>query len=113
MTTSQAAREEQKAFVQARLTAFELGHLLVKAKDPQEAIAIQTEYLKGQMAAMEEQDKAASGMIQSEMGAAAPDDDLAAEEWELAKAAVLKAASDRLDKPDDFLAYVRAKISNI
>jgi phasin len=45
--------------------AFELAHKLVKAKDPQEAIAIQTEYLKGQMAAMQEQAKAIGGMIQS------------------------------------------------
>jgi len=45
--------------------AFELAHKLVKAKDPQEAIAIQTEFLKGQMAAMQEQAKAIGGLIQS------------------------------------------------
>jgi phasin len=45
--------------------AFELAHKLVKAKDPQEAIAIQTDFLKAQMAAMQEQAKAIGGMIQS------------------------------------------------
>jgi phasin len=45
--------------------AFELAHKLVKAKDPQEAIAIQTEYVKGQIAALQEQAKAIGGLIQS------------------------------------------------
>jgi len=45
--------------------AFELAHKLVKAKDPQEAIAIQSEFLKGQMAAMQEQAKAIGTLIQS------------------------------------------------
>jgi len=45
--------------------AFQLAHALVKAKDPQEAIAIQTEYLKGQLAALQEQAKVIGGLIQS------------------------------------------------
>jgi phasin len=45
--------------------AFELAHKLVKAKDPQEAIAIQTEYLKAQLAALQEQAKSIGGLIQN------------------------------------------------
>jgi phasin len=44
--------------------AFDLAHKLVQAKDPQEALAIQSEYLKAQMAALQEQAKSIGGLIQ-------------------------------------------------
>ena len=44
--------------------AFELAHKLVQAKDPQEALAIQSEYLKTQLAALQEQAKTIGGLIQ-------------------------------------------------
>jgi phasin len=37
--------------------AFELAHKLVRAKDPQEAFALQSEYLKTQLAALQTQAK--------------------------------------------------------
>jgi phasin len=37
--------------------AFELAHKLVRAKDPQEAFALQSEYLKTQLAALQSQAK--------------------------------------------------------
>jgi phasin len=44
--------------------AFELAHKLVQAKDPQEALAIQNDYLKTQLAALQEQAKTIGGLIQ-------------------------------------------------
>ena len=44
--------------------AFDLAHRLVKAKDPQEAFALQSEYLKTQMAALQEQAKEIGALIQ-------------------------------------------------
>jgi phasin len=44
--------------------AFDLAHKLVQAKDPQEALTIQTEYLKAQMAALQDQAKSIGGLIQ-------------------------------------------------
>ena len=44
--------------------AFELAHKLVRAKDPQEAFALQSEYLKAQFAAMQEQAKELGAVIQ-------------------------------------------------
>jgi len=44
--------------------AFEFAHKLVQAKDPQEAFNLQSEYLKSQMQAMQEQAKAIGAFIQ-------------------------------------------------
>ena len=44
--------------------AFDLAHKLVQAKDPQEALTIQNDYLKSQMAALQEQAKAIGALIQ-------------------------------------------------
>ena len=44
--------------------AFDLAHKLVHAKDPQEALAIQSEYLKAQMANLQDQAKTLGGLIQ-------------------------------------------------
>ncbi|MCW2284732.1 phasin [Rhodoblastus acidophilus] len=45
--------------------AFDLAENLVKAKDPKEIMAIQTEYLKSQIAAVQEQAKAMGETIKS------------------------------------------------
>ena len=45
--------------------AFDFAHKLVKAKDPQEAFALQSEYLKSQIAALQEQAKEIGSIIQS------------------------------------------------
>ena len=44
--------------------AFELASNLVKAKDPQEAFALQSEYLKSQLSALQEQAKEIGALIQ-------------------------------------------------
>jgi phasin len=44
--------------------AFELAHKLVQAKDPQEAFALQSEYLKTQLSALQEQAKEIGTLIQ-------------------------------------------------
>jgi phasin len=44
--------------------AFDLAHKLVKAKDPQEALALQSEYMKAQLAALQNQAKELSAIIQ-------------------------------------------------
>ena len=44
--------------------AFELASKLVKAKDPQEAFALQSEYLKAQLNALQEQAKEIGALIQ-------------------------------------------------
>jgi len=44
--------------------AFDLAHKLVRAKDPQEAIALQSEYLKSQLAALQEQAKELGTVMQ-------------------------------------------------
>ena len=44
--------------------AFDLAHKLVQAKDPQEAFALQSEYLKAQLAALQEQAKEIGVLIQ-------------------------------------------------
>ena len=44
--------------------AFDLAHKLVKAKDPQEALALQSEYMKAQLAALQSQAKELSTIIQ-------------------------------------------------
>jgi phasin len=44
--------------------AFDLAHKLVHAKDPQEALAIQSEFLKTQIASLQEQAKSIGGLIQ-------------------------------------------------
>jgi len=44
--------------------AFELAQKLVKAKDPQEAIALQSDYLKSQLIAMQEQGKEIAALMQ-------------------------------------------------
>ena len=45
--------------------AFDLAHKLVHAKDPQEALAIQSEFLKTQIASLQEQAKSIGGLIQT------------------------------------------------
>ena len=44
--------------------AFDLAHRLVQAKDPQEAFALQSEYLKTQLSALQEQAKEIGTLIQ-------------------------------------------------
>jgi phasin len=44
--------------------AFDLAHKLVKAKDPQEAMALQSEYMKSQLAALQSQAKELSVVLQ-------------------------------------------------
>lgn len=44
--------------------AFELAHKLVQAKDPQEAFALQSEYLKSQLSALQEQAKEIASLVQ-------------------------------------------------
>jgi len=44
--------------------AFELANKLVKAKDPQEAFALQSEYVKAQISALTEQAKEIGAVIQ-------------------------------------------------
>ena len=44
--------------------AFDLAQRLVKAKDPQEAIAMQSDYLKAQLLALQEQAKEIGALIQ-------------------------------------------------
>ena len=44
--------------------AFDLAHKLVQAKDPQEAFTLQSEYLKAQLAAVQEQAKEIGTLIQ-------------------------------------------------
>ena len=44
--------------------AFELANKLVRAKDPQEAFTLQSEYLKAQLAALQTQAKELGGILQ-------------------------------------------------
>jgi phasin len=44
--------------------AFDLAHKLVKAKDPQEALALQSEYMRAQLAALQSQAKELGAIIQ-------------------------------------------------
>ena len=44
--------------------AFDLAHKLVKVKDPQEAFALQSEYVKAQISALQEQAKEIGTLIQ-------------------------------------------------
>jgi len=44
--------------------AFDLAHKLVKAKDPQEALALQSEYMKSQLAALQTQAKELGSILQ-------------------------------------------------
>ena len=47
--------------------AFDLAQKLVKAKDPQEALMLQSEYLKSQLAAMQEQAKELGSIVQKSL----------------------------------------------
>jgi phasin len=47
--------------------AFDLAQKLVKAKDPQEALALQSEYLKSQLAALQEQAKELGSVLQKSL----------------------------------------------
>lgn len=47
--------------------AFELAHKLIRAKDPQEAFALQSEYLKTQLAALQTQAKELGTLFQKSM----------------------------------------------
>jgi phasin len=44
--------------------AFDLAHKLVQAKDPQEALAVQSEFLKAQINSLQSQAKELSALIQ-------------------------------------------------
>jgi phasin len=48
--------------------AFDLAQKLVRAKDPQEALALQSEYLKTQLAVLQEQAKELSAVVQKSLG---------------------------------------------
>jgi phasin len=67
--TSQSGAKSVSAHVlsyteQNMNAAFDLAHKLVKAKDPQEALALQSEYMKAQLAALQNQVKELSSVIQ-------------------------------------------------
>jgi phasin len=67
--TSQSGAKSVSAHVLAYTeqnvnAAFDLAHKLVKAKDPQEALALQSEYMKAQLAALQTQAKELSAIIQ-------------------------------------------------
>jgi phasin len=47
--------------------AFDLAQKLVRAKDPQEAIALQNEYLKTQLAVLQEQAKELGAIVQKSL----------------------------------------------
>jgi phasin len=47
--------------------AFDLAQKLVKAKDPQEALALQSEYLKTQLAVLQEQAKEFGSVVQKSL----------------------------------------------
>ena len=47
--------------------AFDLAQKLVKAKDPQEALALQSEYLKTQLAVLQEQAKELGSVLQKNL----------------------------------------------
>jgi len=47
--------------------AFDLAHKLVRAKDPQEAFALQSEYVKAQLAALQSQAKELGAVFQKSM----------------------------------------------
>jgi phasin len=47
--------------------AFDLAQKLVKAKDPQEALALQSEYLKSQLAVLQEQAKEFGSIVQKSL----------------------------------------------
>jgi phasin len=49
--------------------AFDLAHKLVQAKDPQEALAVQTEYLKAQLNSLQAQAKELGALIQKSAAA--------------------------------------------
>ena len=68
-STSQSGAKSVSAHVlsyteQNMNAAFDLAHKLVKAKDPQEALALQSEYMKAQLAALQNQVKELSSVIQ-------------------------------------------------
>ena len=48
--------------------AFDLAQKLVRAKDPQEALALQSEYLKTQLAVLQEQAKELGAVVQKTLG---------------------------------------------
>ena len=50
--------------------AFDLAQKLVRAKDPQEALALQSEYLKTQLAVLQEQAKELGAVVQKSLGSA-------------------------------------------
>ncbi len=67
--TSQSGAKSVSAHVlsyteQNMNAAFDLAQKLVKAKDPQEALALQSEYMKAQLAALQNQVKELSAVIQ-------------------------------------------------
>ena len=67
--TSQAGAKSVSAHVLAYTeqnvnAAFDLAHKLVKAKDPQEALALQSEYMKAQLAALQSQAKELTAILQ-------------------------------------------------
>jgi hypothetical protein len=47
--------------------AFDLAQKLVKAKDPQEVLALQSEFMKTQLAALQNQAKELGSVIQKNM----------------------------------------------
>ena len=68
-TTTQSSAKSLGAHVlfytgQNVSAAFDQAHKLVRAKDPQEAIALQSEYLKAQLAALQEQAKELGAVMQ-------------------------------------------------
>jgi len=67
--TSQSGAKSVSAYVLAYTeqnvnAAFDLAHKLIKAKDPQEALALQSEYMKSQLAALQNQAKELGSIIQ-------------------------------------------------
>jgi phasin len=52
--------------------AFDLAQKLVRAKDPQEALALQSEYMKAQLAVLQEQAKELGSILQKSLGSGLP-----------------------------------------
>lgn len=64
-STTKDMSSKAMSFAEHNVTAaFELAQKLVRAKDIQEVIAIQTDYAKTQMAAIESQAKELGGIVQ-------------------------------------------------
>ncbi len=64
-TSAKSVGSHVLAYTEQNLNAaFDLAQKLVKAKDPQEALALQSEFLKSQLAALQSQAKELGSIVQ-------------------------------------------------